>query len=105
MQPAVRTEGLFHGPVEVVIVRKLDMATDIPGEPLVIDIAAGEAAGFGLVIQYEKILVAERLEAVGGTNSGRDPSRSISVTARDGAGFGFYNADDGLSHSGFRGVA
>src|SRR5579872_1445984 len=74
MQPPLLAERVQHRAVKVVIVRKLHVAADIPGETVVVRKAAGEPARVRVGLDHHKVGMTEFFQAVSRADPGRTGS-------------------------------
>jgi hypothetical protein len=63
-------ESAVHEVVEVIVVRELDVTSEVPGEAFVVYEGGGEAARVRVGLQNLEIGVPEFVQAVGGTEAG-----------------------------------
>src|SRR5687767_11874129 len=70
MQPAVVAERALHQRVEIVVVRELHVAADIPRESGLVSEARGETADVVVLLDDENAVLAELLQPIRGAEAG-----------------------------------
>jgi hypothetical protein len=64
MDPCI-SERAIHHLIEVLIMRELNVAADIPSEAFLIHKGSRQAPGVGVLFEHEEVLVAEFVQAIG----------------------------------------
>lgn len=70
IEPAFRAEELVHGPIKILVMRKLNVATDVPSKALLIKKGRRQPAGTGVGLQQQPVALLQLLQPPGGAQSG-----------------------------------